>query len=73
MAVNIIVKKGTPSWRPLQPVLGAFHSKDKKNSSNVSPVHSVEEQFDKEELMKIAKACRFTAAMGNPSIQGDLE
>lgn len=58
MPLNIITKT-TPSWRPLQPRLGKWKAKGKR-TLDIATKLSVEEQFEKAELEKIAKACRYT-------------
>lgn len=66
--MNIIIKKPTPPpWRLLQPRLGHFRSLH-KDGKTMEPTAKVEKQFSREELEKIANACRYTAAMGNPSL-----
>lgn len=66
---NIIIKGGPPKWRKAQPTLGYFPSLHKKDASKVEPKLPVEQQFSREELLRISAACRHTAAMGNPSLQ----
>jgi hypothetical protein len=67
--MNIIVPKKNriPSWRPGQPKLGSFKSKHPDGKSVNAHLHP-EDQFPKEELMKIANACRTTEVMGNLSL-----
>ena len=68
---NIIIKPSkTPSWRPLQPTVGSWTTlaKDKKSFFKDE---KVEDQFSKEELLKISDACRYTNMMGNPSLPDD--
>ena len=72
MPLNLIIKKA-PSWRPLQPKLGSFVSKHRKDSSKVSAVLSVEEQFTPAELWKIANACRFTEKLGVDMTKEEVE
>jgi hypothetical protein len=66
--MNILIpKERIPNWRPLQPRLGSFRSLH-KDGKTVDPSLSVEKMFSRDELIRIANACRFTEAMGNISL-----